>query len=106
VREDVQGVVYSHGFVSDWMVILGLMVGFTSVKFEAENLAVAVLFCGAVVDWAGRTVDEVDVETVEVVLEEVGAVWDNPAKRRVTSVVEKNILMNFQAVGNEGGFSC
>lgn len=42
--------VYSHGFVSDWMVILGLMVGFTSVKFEAENLAVAVLFCGAVVD--------------------------------------------------------
>ena len=44
------------------------------------------------------TVDEVDVETVEVVLEEVGAVWDNPAKRRVTRVVEKNILMNSQAL--------
>jgi len=43
-------------------------------------------------------VDEVDVETVEVVLEEVGAVWDNPAKRRVTSVVEKNILRNSQAL--------
>jgi hypothetical protein len=42
-------------------------------------------------------VDEVDVETVEVVLE-VGAVWDNPAKRRVTSVVEKNILRNSQAL--------
>jgi len=42
-------------------------------------------------------VDEVDVETVEVVLEEVGAVWDNPAKRRVTSVVEKSILRISQA---------
>jgi hypothetical protein len=51
-------------------------------------------------------VDEVGVETVEVALEEVGAAWDNPAKRRVMSVVEKNILMNFQAFDNEGGFSC
>jgi hypothetical protein len=51
-------------------------------------------------------VDEVGVETVEVALEEVGAAWDNPAKRRVMSVVENNILMNFQAFDNEGGFSC
>jgi hypothetical protein len=85
VRENVLGMIYSHGFMSDWIVILGLMLGFTSVKFEAENLAVAVLFCG----------------TVEVVLEEVGAAWDNPAKRRVTSVVEKNILIDYEV---EGGF--
>jgi hypothetical protein len=96
VIEIVLGVVYSPGFISDWMVILGLMVGFTSVKFEAENLAVALLFCGTAVDSAGGT--------VEVALEEVGAAWDNPAKRIVMSVAEKNILMNFQASDNERGF--
>jgi hypothetical protein len=93
----------SHGFVSDWMVTLGLMVGLMLVKFEEENLAGgAVLFCGTVVDWAGRTVDEVAVGAV-LVMEEVGAAWESPAKRRETSVVENNILKLLQTSDSERG---
>jgi hypothetical protein len=49
-------------------------------------------------------VDEVGVETVEVTLEKVGAAWDNPAKRRETSVVEKNILVIFEPFDSEVGY--
>jgi hypothetical protein len=83
------------------------MLGATSVKFEAENFALAVPFFAAAVDWAGRTLEEVWVELVKTAddgiagadaLEEgAGAAWDTPARKRAKRVEEKSILMNFQA---------
>lgn len=48
-----------------WRVAVALKLGATSVKFEAEILALALPFFATAVDWAARTLEEILVELVK-----------------------------------------
>ena len=48
-----------------WRDAVALKLGATSVKFEADNVALALPFFATTVDWAGRTLEEVLVELVK-----------------------------------------